>query len=30
MYPAVCTNTHHDATTLEIDEMIWNIKSLIY
>ena len=27
MYSAVCANTHHDATTFEVDDMIWNIKN---
>ena len=30
MYSTVCANTRHDATTLEVDDMIWNIKNLIY
>ena len=30
MHSTVCANTHHDATTLEVDDMIWNIKILIY
>ena len=30
MHSTVCANTDHDATTLEVDDMIWNIKILIY
>ena len=30
MHSIVCANTHHDAATLEVDDMIWNIEILIY
>ena len=30
MHSTVCANTHHDDTTLEVDDMIWNIKFLTY